>query len=47
MTPRFAPLLAFTQDVSVSMGLVALVCVVGVILFRRKSGPRWGFCSKL
>ena len=39
MTNLIAPLLAFTQDVSVSMGLVALVCVVGVILFRQKFRP--------
>jgi len=40
MTNLITPFLAFTQDVSVSAGLIALICLVGFIIFRRKFGPR-------
>ena len=40
MANVITPLLAFTQDVSISFGLVMLVGVIIFAIVRRKSGPR-------
>jgi hypothetical protein len=40
MANIITPFLAFTQDISVSFGLVMLVCLIVFAIVRRKSGSR-------